>query len=160
MSLLQGACIAKTAHLLANLSLHMQIQPLPRMATHFSGYCTRPVQVGTIEGSADRAYSMCLPREYWMICRGPGFLAVVWFGSFPPPPSPVSKLDRRHIQEDWERETTCWGRGGGGKAIGAKSYDGEKAWSSINQSILSVFAVCHFMVMCRKVSRVQIFHVQ
>jgi hypothetical protein len=34
-----------------------------------------------------------LPREYWMIYRGPGFLAVVWFGSSPPlPTSPVSNL--------------------------------------------------------------------
>ncbi len=24
-------------------------------------------------------------REYWMNCRGPGFLAVVWFGSSPVP---------------------------------------------------------------------------
>jgi hypothetical protein len=28
-----------------------------------------------------------------------------------------------------------WGRGGDGE--GAKAYDGEKAWSSINNSILS-----------------------
>jgi hypothetical protein len=35
------------------------------------------------------------PREYWMIYRGPGFLAVVWFGISPTPShttSPVSKL--------------------------------------------------------------------
>ncbi len=32
-------------------------------------------------------------REYWMIYRWPGFLAVIWFGSTPSPsPSPVSKL--------------------------------------------------------------------
>jgi hypothetical protein len=33
-------------------------------------------------------------REYWMFYRGPGFVAVVWFGSSPPPPppSPGSKL--------------------------------------------------------------------
>jgi hypothetical protein len=37
-------------------------------------------------------------REYWMINRGPGFLAVVGFGfsTITHPPSPVSKLDRRH----------------------------------------------------------------
>ncbi len=29
-------------------------------------------------------------REYWMICRGPGFLAVVWLGYFPTP-SPLSR---------------------------------------------------------------------
>jgi hypothetical protein len=35
-----------------------------------------------------------------MIYREPGFLAVVWFGSFPvpSPPSPVSKLDRRRTR--------------------------------------------------------------
>ncbi len=32
-----------------------------------------------------------LPREYWMIYRGPGFLAVAWFGSSSTP-SPVSNL--------------------------------------------------------------------
>jgi hypothetical protein len=31
------------------------------------------------------------PSEYWMIYRGPGFLAVVWFGTSSVP-SPVSKL--------------------------------------------------------------------
>jgi hypothetical protein len=37
--------------------------------------------------------SLGFPREYWMIHRGPGFLAVVWFGSSPsPPPSSVSKF--------------------------------------------------------------------
>ncbi len=52
--------------------------------------------------------------EVVMDYRGPGFLAIVWFGSFPHPPSPVSKLEGRPA---WERETTCWremGRGGGG----------------------------------------------
>jgi hypothetical protein len=37
-----------------------------------------------------------------IICRLPGFLAVVWFGSHPlPPPSAVSDA-----QEDWERKST------------------------------------------------------
>jgi hypothetical protein len=35
-------------------------------------------------------------------------------------------------------ELTEWGEGAGEEA-GAKSYDGEKAWSSINHSILSAF---------------------
>jgi hypothetical protein len=36
-------------------------------------------------------------REYVMYYRGPGFLAVVWFGSFPIPfPFPVSKLSLFH----------------------------------------------------------------
>ncbi len=48
-----------------------------------------------------------------------------------PPASPVSLTD--DTQEDWERETTCWREreGGGG---GAKSYDGEEAWSSLYYS--------------------------
>ncbi len=50
--------------------------------------------------------------EYGMLHRGPGILAIVWFGSSPtlPYPSPVSKLDQRvsDTQEDWEREATCW----------------------------------------------------
>ncbi len=40
-------------------------------------------------------------RGYWLISRGLGFLAVVWFGSSPTP-----------ILEDWERETTFWKMGG------------------------------------------------
>ncbi len=51
------------------------------------------------------------------------------------PPSPVSK-PTGDIQEDRERETTCWRERGEGAWGGAKSYDGEKAWSSINHSIL------------------------
>ncbi len=66
-------------------------------------------------------------RGCWMIYRGPGFLAVVWFGSSCPfPPSPVSKLDRRHTR-----------RRGGGVGRGAESYHRRKVWSSINHSILS-----------------------
>ncbi len=52
------------------------------------------------------------------VLPGPGFFAVVWFGSYLPPP--VSKLDLRHTGR--LRETNCWrerGLGGGG---GAKSY--------------------------------------
>ncbi len=61
------------------------------------------------------------PREYWLIYRGPGFLAVVWFDSLSPPfppPFPVSKLSPFLSLPDV--------RGGG-----AKSYHYEKAWSSI-----------------------------
>ncbi len=38
---------------------------------------------------------ICNSREDWMIFKGPGFLAVVWFGSSPTHLS-LSKLDRRH----------------------------------------------------------------
>ncbi len=48
-------------------------------------------------------------REYWMIYRGPGFLAVVWFGSsHTPTPSSVAMLDRRHTGSLRKRD----GRGG------------------------------------------------
>ncbi len=52
-------------------------------------------------------------REYWMIYRGPGILAVVWFGPSPNPPPPPSVRSTSDIQEDWERETTCWQERGG-----------------------------------------------
>ncbi len=79
----------------------------------------------------------CRDREYWMIYRRPDFLAVVWFVSFPPPS--VSKLFLFHsLLCVVGRAYWCdrWGRGGGG---GARSFDGEKAWSSMNHSVLSVW---------------------
>ncbi len=72
-------------------------------------------------------------REYWMIYTGPGFLAFVWFGSpHTLPPSLVCKLPLFLSLG----ETAYWrGEEWGGR--GANSYDGEKAWSSINNSKLS-----------------------
>ncbi len=69
------------------------LQPVHRPLSYiYTALCTPPYSV----------------REYWMIYRGPGFLAVVWFGSSPtssPPPFPsvCSNGDT-----DWERVTTCW----------------------------------------------------
>jgi hypothetical protein len=73
-----------------------------------------------------------------MIYREPGFLTVVWFG---PPPLPLAScLSFSLFQSIAGR--ACWReRGGGG---GAKSYDGEKAWSSINHSILSGHTWAHW----------------
>jgi hypothetical protein len=60
----------------------------------------------------------CEGIEYWMIYRGPGFLAVVWFGSsltpFPPPVR--NKPDRRHtggmIKRDNQRfKQAVWSLG-------------------------------------------------
>jgi hypothetical protein len=55
-------------------------------------------------------------REYLMIYRGPGFLAV--YDLDPPPsphpPSPVSKLDRRHTGRLRKRENFLTGEGTGG----------------------------------------------
>ncbi len=44
-------------------------------------------------------------REYWVIWRGPGFLAVVWFA--PPPP-----LSRQQVVS--LSSSSCWREGGGG----------------------------------------------
>jgi hypothetical protein len=60
-----------------------------------------------------------------MLYRVPGSLSPP-----PPAPSPVSKLSL------WSSLLT--GEGWRGCGVGAKSYDGEKAWSSVNHSILSV----------------------
>jgi len=56
-------------------------------------------------------------REYWMIYRGPAFVAIVWLLVHPHPPV----------------ELNDWGEGGGGEA---KSYDSEKVGSSVHHSIL------------------------
>jgi hypothetical protein len=48
------------------------------------------------------------------------------------------ELDRRHTRRLRKRYNLLTGKGGdGGIWAGAKSYNGEKAWSSINHSILS-----------------------
>ncbi len=75
---------------------------------------------------------MLYSGENRMIYKGPGFLAVVWFGS--PPPPPVIKLDRRHIGRlRWD--ATC---GRGWRLSQTTVYNVENACSSINHSILSV----------------------
>jgi hypothetical protein len=63
-----------------------------------------------------------------MYNRGPGFLAVVQYNLAPSPfSSPVSKLDR-----DTQDDNLLTGERVGERE-GAKSYDGEKAWSSIKK---------------------------
>ncbi len=88
------------------------------------------------------------PREYWMNYWGPGFLSVVWFGSFPttppPPPRTVSKLSL--FITVCRRSSLLKGEEGGGVG-GAKSYEGEKAWFSINHSILSDFSLNRCVLM-------------
>jgi hypothetical protein len=72
----------------------------------------------------------------WFI-EGQAFRGVVWFGSSSPPPPPPSVSLTGDTQEDWETETTCWRERGEGVVHWAESYHGQKAWSSINHSILS-----------------------
>jgi hypothetical protein len=55
----------------------------------------------------------------------------------PFPPSPVSKLDRRHTGRLRKRDNLLT-REIKGVGRGADSCDRKKAWSSINHSILSV----------------------
>ncbi len=71
-------------------------------------------------------------REHWMIYRGPGFLAVVWFASSP---SLQLAWPATHRKTEKERQLAD-GRGGEGGG-GAKSYESEEALSSINHSIFS-----------------------
>ncbi len=64
-------------------------------------------------------------REYYMIYRGPCFLAVVH----------IDKLSLFLSQYSCVLPVELYGGGGGG-GVAAKSYDDEKAWLSINQSLL------------------------
>ncbi len=75
-------------------------------------------------------------REYWMIYRGSGFLAVGWFGSSNLHPPPVSKLYFFLSLPVCHWSSLRTGEGGGGRG-GAKSYDSVKAWSSMINSVLS-----------------------
>jgi hypothetical protein len=82
----------------------------------------------------ERSYLPSYSREYWTIYGGPGFLAVIWFGSTPtlsPLPTSVSWVGETH--EVCDRESTCWRERG----EGTESYDPKKAWPSIKHSILS-----------------------
>ncbi len=126
-----------------------------------------------------------------LMCRGPGFLAAIWFGSShtpPPPPTPVSKqslslslpvcrrsslyrarickrlrspgidsaslcsLAGRNYKKGWRTgppgwesilgllkglKYRLWRENAKGVGKEPKSYDREKAWSSINHTVLS-----------------------
>jgi len=69
-----------------------------------------------------------LNQRVLMNYRGPAFSASYdWLV-----PHPLSKLDRPHIGRLRKRDILPTGEGGG-----AVSYDGKRAWFSINHSILS-----------------------
>jgi hypothetical protein len=61
---------------------------------------------------------LVMDSEYYMIYRGPVFLAVVLFGSSPT--LPVSKLDCRHTGRLRKRDKLLTGEGGG-KGVGEES---------------------------------------
>jgi hypothetical protein len=57
---------------------------------------------------------------------------MIWLLPNPLLPSPASKIDQQHSGRLRKRENLLTAKG-----VGAKSYDGGKAWTSINHSILS-----------------------
>ncbi len=70
-------------------------------------------------------------REYWMIYRGPGFLAVGWFGSSPTPSPPMQSASCLSFSVFLYVAGEAYRMGGGEEGVG------EKAWPSINHSIFS-----------------------
>ncbi len=51
------------------------------------------------------------PSECWMINRGQGYLAVIWFGSSPTPSPPPPGRSTGDTKEDWEGDQLADGRG-------------------------------------------------
>jgi hypothetical protein len=70
-----------------------------------------------------------------MIYRGPSFLRS--YDSAPRPPLPLYPRAATHRKMK-KRDMLLTGEGEGG-GCGAESYDDRKAWTSINNSILSAF---------------------
>ncbi len=81
-----------------------------------------------------RCWLLAWKQRVLNVYREQGFLALFWFGPSPSSPSPISKLDRKHTGRLSKRDNLLTGEG-----WGAESYDREKAWSSINQSLLSAW---------------------
>jgi hypothetical protein len=77
--------------------------------------------------------------DYWMIYRGPGFLAVIWFVSSPTdlPHLPSASCPSFSVFLHVLPVKLTYVRGGKGVGWEAKSNDREKAWPSNNHSILS-----------------------
>jgi hypothetical protein len=71
-------------------------------------------------------------REDWMIYRGPGFLAVVWFGSTPTP-FPTSRQQIVSLSVFRRSSLLTEGRGW----AWSRSHVRKKAWHSINRAKLS-----------------------
>jgi hypothetical protein len=82
-----------------------------------SDHCTEPVQGQAFFRSYDSA-----PRP-------------------PQTPSPDSELDRQHTGRLRKRGSLLTGEEEAGGGCGAESYDGKKAWPSINYSIVSGYSL-------------------
>jgi hypothetical protein len=73
-----------------------------------------------------------------MIYGGPGFLSVVGFSSSPSPSFPLPSASCLLFSVLLcVADLAYWREREGGGDVGAKPYDGEKAWSFINHSTLS-----------------------
>ncbi len=91
-----------------------------------------------------RRWQKYVRKEYWMIHRGPGGLSpcrMTWLT----PPLPLPSLHSASCLSFsvflWVAYRAYWWERGKGGRAGYKSYDSEKAWSSINHSILSAFCM-------------------
>ncbi len=92
--------------------------------------CPNVYTEGTSSTLAPRQKTL-LPREYWMIYRGPDFLsAVVWLGSLPTLSSTsiISKHDRRHTGRLRKKDNLLTGEGGRGLARSRIIWP-QKAWA-------------------------------
>ncbi len=95
-----------------------------------------------------QTWRLCSPESIEWFIEVQAFLRSYDSATRPlsPPPTPVSKLSQ-FLGLSVPRRSSFWReRGGGG---GAKLYDGEKAWSSINHPILSDAANQYNSRICR-----------
>ncbi len=90
-----------------------------------------------------------LSREYWMVYRGPGFLAVIWVGSSPtPPPSPVSKLERRRtgrLRKRAKLPTEEGGKRAGEEPNRRRPRESLVLYKSVNTLCLPVYLLVIFL---------------
>ncbi len=93
------------------------------------------------------------PREYWMIYRGTGFLAVVWVGSSPPLPPSASCL----FLVCRSRRSSLLTREGGGGRGGANQTNELFAFAQYNILFLVLYvtskSVFSVRIYCTSVSR-------
>jgi hypothetical protein len=76
-----------------------------------------------------------------MIYRELGFFAVAWFDSSPTHPLPLSRQQGVSLSQSScvSPVASLLTGEGGGSGGGVKAYNGEKAWSFYNHSILSEY---------------------